>query len=105
MKSTFIRARCVAAAVALTLLTGCASTEVAKPAQHHAQAATTNTPTAPGGKMAMMEMKDPQAMCDMHKKMMSTKTPEERTAMMEERMKSMSTDMQNKHKAMMEKCQ
>lgn len=103
MKSRFKRASCAAAAVALALLSGCASTEAAKHTQHHAQPAAADSPTASGGKMAMME-KDPKAMCDMHKKMMSTKTPEERKAMMEEHMKSMSPDMQSKHKAMMEKC-
>jgi ABC-type uncharacterized transport system auxiliary subunit len=88
MKSMFIRASCVAAGATLALLTGCASTEAAKHTQHHAQPDAT----------------DPKAMCDMHKKMMSEKTPEQRKAMKEEHMKSMSPDMQNKHKAMMEKC-
>jgi hypothetical protein len=46
-----------------------------------------------------MEMKDMQSMCEMHKKMMASKTPAERQAMMDGQ--TMSADMK-KHMMMME---
>src|SRR5687768_14812181 len=38
-------------------------------------------------------MGDPQAMCEMHKKMMAGMTPEQRQAMMNEHMKTMTPEM------------
>ena len=52
-----------------------------------------------GGQMEMKDMKDMQAMCDMHKKMLASKTPAEREAMMGGQ--TMSPDMK-KHMMMME---
>lgn len=107
MKSKFHLATWVAAIVAAMALAGCATNQNAEHGQHHpenasAQPAAPMERGAPGDQMAMMDMK---AMCDMHKKMMSAKTPDEQKAMMDERMKSMSPEMMQKHMAMMqEKC-
>ena len=40
-----------------------------------------------------MKMTDMKAMCDIHRKMMSANTPEERRAMMNEHMKNMPPEM------------
>ena len=53
------------------------------------------------GTMSMMGG-DMAAMCDVHTKMMSAKTPEERRALMAEHMKTMSPDMMKRHMAMMQ---
>jgi hypothetical protein len=95
-----------AAIVAAMAIAGCATTREAEHSQHHPDATTAPTagmmsPGASGGQMAMMDMK---AMCDMHKKMMSGKTPEEQKAMMDERRKSMSPEMMKKQMAMMQEC-
>ena len=106
MKSKFKFATLVAAIVAAMAMAGCATSQDAEHSQHYpvtstAQPAGMMSPSASGDQMAMMDMK---TMCDMHKKMMSAKTPEEQKAMMDERMKSMSPEMMKKHMAMMEKC-
>jgi fatty-acid desaturase len=98
-----------AAVVAAMAMAGCATTQEAEHSQHHpdtstAQPAGMMPSGVPGDQMAMMDMKDMKAMCDMHKKMMSGKTPEEQKAMMDERMKSMSPEMMKKHMAMMQEC-
>lgn len=109
MKSKFKFATWFAAIVAATVMAGCATSEDAKHSEHNPDTTTAPTagmipPGALGGQMAMMDMKDMKAMCDMHKKMMSGKTPEEQKAMMDERMKSMSPEMMKKHMAMMQEC-
>jgi hypothetical protein len=43
-------------------------------------------------------------MCEMHRKEMAARTPQERQAMMEERMKSMTPEMRQRMQAMMEQC-
>lgn len=106
----------IAAAIAMT---GCATGQEAEHGQHHPDTSTARpmgmmggAPSgrmgmmgdAPGGHMAMMDMKDMKAMCEMHKKMMSGKSPEEQKAMMDERTKSMSPEMMKKHMAMMQEC-
>jgi hypothetical protein len=107
MKSKFQLATWAAAIVAAVALAGCATSKNAEHSQHHpdsatAQPAATMEPGAPGAPMAMMDMK---AMCDMHKKMMGAKTPNEQKAKMDESMKAMSPEMMQKHMAMMpEKC-
>lgn len=106
MKSKFKFATLAAAIVAAMTMAGCATSQDAAHSEHHPD--TTTAPTAgmmmPGGQMAMMDMKDMKAMCDMHKKMMSGKTPEEQKAMMDERMKSMPPEMMKKQMAMMQEC-
>lgn len=109
MKPKFKIATWFAAFLSAVAMAGCATTQDAAHSQHHPDAAAAPTtgmvsPEASGGKMAMMDMKDMKAMCEMHKKMMSTKTQEEQKAMMDERMKSMSPDMMKKHMAMMQEC-
>jgi hypothetical protein len=49
-----------------------------------------------------MEMKDMQSMCDMHKKMMASKTPAEREAMMGGQ--TMSPEMKKHMMMMQEQC-
>lgn len=100
-----------AAIVAAMAMTGCATTQDAEYSQHHPDTTTAPTagmmsPSGARGQMAMMDMKDMdmKSMCEMHKKMTSTKTSEELKAMMEERMKSMSPEMMKKHMAMMQQC-
>ena len=51
-----------------------------------------------GGQMGMMDKK---SMCEMHDKMMSAKTPAERTAIMDDHMKNMSPEARQKHMEMM----
>jgi hypothetical protein len=53
---------------------------------------------------ADMSAMDMQAMCEMHKKMMSGKPPAERQAMMQEHTKSMTLEMRQRAQAMHEKC-
>ena len=95
------------AAIAIAALSGCATTQDKEHDQHHpqtavSQPATTMSSGASGDQTGMMDMK---SMCDMHRKMMSAKTSEERQTMMDERMKNMSPEMRQKHMAMMqEKC-
>ncbi|PWF47790.1 hypothetical protein [Massilia glaciei] len=121
MKTTFRSATWVATLVAAMATGGCAAWQERRHAQHHAGAedaqpaamapgatgssGATGASGSSGGGMGMgrgmMEMK---AMCDMHKNMMSAKTPEERQAMMDERFKSMSPEMRKKHMEMMQAC-
>jgi len=55
---------------------------------------------APGGKMM-----DTQAMCDMHRQMMSSGSPADREAMIDKEMKGMSPEQKQQHMKMMdEKC-
>jgi hypothetical protein len=56
-----------------------------------------------GGPMPMSAM-DMTAMCDMHKEMMSGKTPQQRQEMMAKHMKSMSPQMQQQMQTMMQQC-
>lgn len=104
MKSKFELATWFGAIVAAMAMAGCATSQDPEHRRHHratpaAQPAGMMSPGASGGQMGMMDM---NAMCDMHKKMMSAKTPKERKLMMDERMKSMSPEMMEKHMAMME---
>lgn len=64
-----------------------------------------HSPATAGNQRSMMGSMDMQAMCDMHKDMMNSKSLAERQAMMEQRMKSMSPEMRRQHMEMMEvKC-
>ena len=47
---------------------------------------------------------DPQAHCEMHKKMMGDKLPGDQQAMMQEHMKSMTPEMRQRMQAMHEQC-
>lgn len=100
MKSSFV------VVLAITALVGCATGQDAQHKQHHPDAATSRTPvatgTGPGSADDQMKMTDMKAMCDMHRKMMSTNIPEERRAMMDERMKNMSPEMMQKHMEQMQ---
>jgi hypothetical protein len=51
-----------------------------------------------------MSSMDMAAMCDMHKEMMSGKTPEQRQAMMAKHMKAMSPETQQHMQMMMQQC-
>jgi hypothetical protein len=109
MKSKFKFATWFAAIVAAMAMAGCATNQDAEHSEHHPAPSTAPSggmmsPGAPGDQMAMVDMKDMKAMCEMHKKMMGTKTPEEQKAMMDERMKSMSPEMMKKHMAMVQEC-
>ena len=67
-----------AAAVVTGMLAGCATSHESSHKEHDKGSTSSHAPAS---------MKDMQAMCDMHKKMMSAKTPSERQAMMEDHMK------------------
>ena len=54
-----------------------------------------------GSGAGQMGMMDKKSMCEMREKMMSSKSPAERTAMMDDRMKSMSPEERQKHMEMM----
>lgn len=106
MKPIFSSVGIFTVALAIAALMGCAADQ---DAQQHPDAAASQATGAmssgsgsAGNQMNMMDMK---AMCDMHQKMMSANTPEERRAMMDERMKNMSPEMMQKHMDMMQaKC-
>ncbi len=51
-----------------------------------------------------MAMGDMKAMCDMHKKMMTGKSPAEQQTMMQEHVKSVSPEMRQRMTAMHEQC-
>jgi hypothetical protein len=88
-------------------LPGCASSQDARLEQQRAantgkQASGRMTAGVPGGRMAMMDM---MAMCDMHQKMVSPKTPEEQQASVNEHMKNVSPEKREKNLSLMrEKC-
>lgn len=109
MKSTSAFVTWFAVIVAAMAVAGCATPQEAEHNQHHpgtttAPTAGVTSPGAPAGPVAMMDMKDVKAMCEMHKKMMSGKTPEQQRAMMDERMTSMSPEMMSRHMAIMQEC-
>lgn len=112
----------VAILIAAAALSGCAVGQ-GEHLQHHPEAAAAKSSTDMGrggstGQMGMMGggadgqkgmmgggqmgMTDKKSMCEMHNKMMSSKTPEERSAMMDEHMKSMSPEMRQHHMEMMQ---
>jgi hypothetical protein len=115
----------VAILIAATALTGCAASQEQDHVQHHPEGASATSPGGMGrggstgqkgmmggadGQMGMMgrdrtgEKMDMKSMCEMHNKMMSSKTPQERTAMMDDHMKSMSPEMRQQHMEMMQQC-
>lgn len=49
------------------------------------------------GANSQMGMMDKKSMCEIHNKMMTARTPAERTAMMDDRMKNMSPEARQKH--------
>lgn len=99
--------------VAAAALTGCAAMKE-EHEQHHPETAAQDTSgrmgrggsteqmgMMGGGAGGQMGMMDKKSMCEMHEKMMTTKTPAERTAMMDEHMKNMSPEERQKHMEMM----
>jgi hypothetical protein len=112
MKPLCFRAPLAAAGVAasvavLSALSGCANSAGARHGQDQAstsgaKASARMTSGVPGGRMAMMDM---MAMCDMHQKMVSPKTPEEQQASVNEHMKNVSPEKREKTISLMrEKC-
>lgn len=107
MNSIFSSIRPLAAVFGMVALTSCAAVQDDQYGQHHSESAVSQPSGAmssgsSGDQMGMMDMK---TMCDMHQKMMSARTPEERSAMMNENMKNMSPEMMQKQMEMMqEKC-
>ena len=92
----------------MSLLSGCATNYDAQHSMHHPmhhpnaktmEAPATMNRSAGGTQMGMMDM---QARCDMHKKMMSAKTPQEQQSMMGECAKMMPPEMMQKHMQMMQ---
>jgi len=103
MKSIFRNAASFAAILlASAALSGCAALRE-QHAQHHPEAASTGSQgtMGRGGQMGMMGNMDMKSMCEMHDRMMSARTPEERSAMMNERMKNMSPEMRERQVEMM----
>ena len=93
------------APVLLTVvLAGCATAQSQDHKAHHpdtpAPADAKRSGMSPGA-MSMMGS-DMAAMCDMHVKIMSGNTPEERRALMAEHMKTMSPEMMKRHMVMMQ---
>lgn len=113
MKLIFQRASSlVFALIAAAALTGCAASQEDH-LQHHPGAASATSPGGMGrggspGQMGMMGgangRMDMKSMCEMHNKMMSSKTPEQQRAMMDDHMKSMSPEMRQHHMEMMKQC-
>lgn len=102
----------IAVFVAIAALNGCAALQD-KHKQHHPEASSTRSVGGMGqggstGQMGMMSgaggQMDMKSMCEMHNKMMSSKTPAERTAMMDDHMKNMSPEARQKHMEMMQQC-
>lgn len=106
MKPTFSSISLVASALAMVLLTGCsAMREMHR--EHHpetssSQASQTKSSGASASSAGQMGMMESGAMCDMHEKLMSAKTPGQRQAMMDDRMKDMSQQMRQKNLEMMQ---
>lgn len=95
------RAASVAALLSLALA-GCAST--AAP-DHSTRGAPMAGSGGMQGQQGMQGMAmDMQAMCDMHKKQMAGKSPQERQAMMDEHMRSMTPEMRSRMQTMMQQC-
>ena len=101
----------VAVLIAAIALTGCAAIRD-EHRQHQLEASSATSPGGMGrggstGQMGMMGgaggQMDMKSMCEMHNKM-SSKTPKERSAMMDEHMKSMSPEMRQRHMEMMQQC-
>ena len=113
MKSVFQNAgSLIAVLIAAAALSGCAVGQE-EHLQHHPEAASATSPGGMGqggttGQMGMMGnaggQMDMKSMCEMHNKMMSSKTPAEQTAMMDDHMKSMSPEMRQHHMKMMQQC-
>lgn len=103
MKSNFRGAVSLAAVfIAAAALTGCTAMQE-KHRQHHPAVSATGSPGSMGrgGSAGQMGMMDAKSMCEMHDRMMSAKTPAERTAMMDERMKNSSPEERQRHMEMM----
>ena len=97
MKTLTILFATLSAVLGAGLVTGCTAT-----AQPQATAPQPPSMMAHMGAGDQKGMMSPQAMCEQHKSMMSTKTPEERQAMMNEHMKAMSPEMRQQHMQMMQ---
>jgi len=119
----------VAALLAVAALAGCAATQQKgreAPSRggvsqeehraHHPQGATAQPPASTGagtaarqggmmgGQGGMMGgQMDMKSMCDMHEKMKRSRTPQERSAMMDDTMKNMTPEMRQRHLEMMER--
>lgn len=108
MKTT-VMPRLVPFLLALAI-TACASPGKgpASEADHKAHHPEQNSPVKPSSaarpvapQKGMAGSSDMKSMCEMHKNMMSAKSPAEREAMMEQKMKSMSPEMRRQHMEMM----
>jgi hypothetical protein len=103
MKSTYWSTGGVAAISSMVFLTACATGPAAQQG-NSAGASTSETSgmMSSGDSSAQTGMMDMKSMCDMHDKMMSAKTYEERQAIMDERMKNMSPQMRQDQLQMMQ---
>jgi hypothetical protein len=92
--------------IASAALSGCAGLKE-QHEQHHTEAASAGSQGTMGrggpggGQMGMMGNMDMKSMCEMHDRMMNAKTPEERSAMMNEHMKNMPPEMRERQIEMM----
>ena len=102
MKPTLLFRTLLGGGVTLLALSGCATPGASQDSTMMSGGSGGMMAGGSDGKMSMMDMK---SMCEMHNKMMSSKTAEERKTLMDTRMKDMSLEMREKHMAMMmEKC-
>jgi hypothetical protein len=76
-----------------------APASAAAQADQASAAKTAEPPTATSGGEGMMDTK---AMCDMHRKMMATKSSKQRQAMADKQMKGMSAEQRQQHMKMMD---
>lgn len=91
MKSLSSIGPVIASVLLMGALSGCATGQAQQ-----------NVPFGTGAAGPMAKMgPDEMAMCNMHQRMMSAKTPEERRTLMAEHMKSMPPEMRQKHMEMM----
>lgn len=105
MKSISVVAGPLAAVLAVAALTACATGQDIT--QKEGYAGSSPSMATPGAMMSGSSsgqpgMMDRQSMCDMHAKMMSGRTPEERQAMMNEHMGGMSPEMREQRMRMMQ---
>jgi hypothetical protein len=101
MRQISLKLSAFAATLLMVAVAGCATDQAQWHKAHHPDASAARQGDNSMGGRGMMDNgmmdKDMMAMCgDMHEKMMSAKTPEERQAIMQERMKSMSPEMQQR---------
>lgn len=102
MNSKFSVVFPVATILVTALLAGCAAGPATPFGAHRSGPIASHDAMGMGADGMGMSGSNMASMCDMHEKMLSEKSPEERKAMMVEHMKTMSPEMMQRHMALMQ---